>query len=543
MKRAYLILALFLLTFLQLKAQVVLNEIYTDPGSGKHEFFELYNTSSSGLPENLDCYTIVTYYEESGGKTGFYVMDLPNQNIPSRGFYSGASANPFNVQGQTGLVANFNWNAMPAGGALYKMERSGGTYNSVAVPANLNDLFYKRTGGGANYSVMIYKNGSLVSAFFGGTATAAIPAHISSMPNLPITMLGSCPSFTANFSTMTAKQGEYVTPTPGVDNGYIRAKDGKCGTWDKGSAQTQHTPGASNGTALNATSDITVTTFISCATGPYDISTFRYNVTGGPADYFPLTVEVYRDLGLIGKLDSADVLINTRIISNTTSGTQSVNLPMQDDKVILVAKTVSGCIDLVLAVNNTCFPHYTLPVRLTSFNGSIYNKKITLTWSVANNENATAYEIERSFNGRDFFSVGKIPVNKLHGSVDYHFVDTANNAEKTFYRLKFTDMMNLSGYSNTLTMIYKNEIVKNEIKLFSNPVSNTLSFSYPVSAAQVTTLEVFDLSGKTIMSKKLNSLQGINHVGLPVPPNMNKGTYLLVLSNGIERLSTIILKN
>jgi hypothetical protein len=49
-----------------LNAQVVLNEIYTDPGNGKNEFFEFYNTSSDPVPQNMDNYTLVAYYEEPG---------------------------------------------------------------------------------------------------------------------------------------------------------------------------------------------------------------------------------------------------------------------------------------------------------------------------------------------------------------------------------------------------------------------------------------------------------------------------------------------
>ena len=141
-----------------LNAQVVLNEIYTDPGNGKHEFFEFYNTSSDPVPQNMDNYTLVAYYEEAG-KTGFYVLDLPNQTVASKGFYVGSSANPFKVQGQTNVAADFNWNAMPAGGYLKKLERSGTIIHQVAVPANLNDLFVARSGTGCIQHILVFQNG------------------------------------------------------------------------------------------------------------------------------------------------------------------------------------------------------------------------------------------------------------------------------------------------------------------------------------------------------------------------------------------------
>ncbi len=542
MKRSAFILAFFLLTIYQLKAQVVLNEIYTDPGSGKHEFFELYNTSSSG-GENLDCYTIVTYYEESPGKTGFYVMDLPNMSIPSRGYFTGASANPFNVQGQSGITPNFNWNAMPAGGALYKMERSGATYTSVAVPANLNDFFYNKGGGGANYSVMVYKNGVLLNAFFGGSSSSVIPAFLLAMPNLPVTMNGSCTSFSAIFSTITNKQGEYVNPTPGNDNGYIRTLDGKCGTWVKGASTVNHTPGATNGSALNTAGELTITTFITCSSTIGGVSTFNYIISGGTTENYPAIIEVYRDRGIIGSLDAADSLLNSRSIINASQGTQSVNLPKQDDKVILVAKSPAGCIDVVLAFNNTCLPHYLLPVNLSSFKGTVLNDRVSISWILANNENASSLKIERSFNGRDYVIAEEITVSKMHGHVEYEFVDTLKNSDKAYYRLKFIDKTNQTGYSNIIILYSKKETTKVDIKMFSNPVVDNLVFSYPSAINQTTTMDVYNLSGNKLMTKKLNTIEGINHVGTLLPSSMNKGTYLLILSNSKERLSTVFLKN
>ena len=45
------------------KAQTAFNEFYTDPGAGKQEFFELYNTATGNVAENLNCYTLVTWYK------------------------------------------------------------------------------------------------------------------------------------------------------------------------------------------------------------------------------------------------------------------------------------------------------------------------------------------------------------------------------------------------------------------------------------------------------------------------------------------------
>ena len=65
MKKILLTLGLFGLVLVG-KSQTVLNEVYTDPGSGNSEFIELYN-SGAGV-QNLDCFTVLTYWQTGSAK-------------------------------------------------------------------------------------------------------------------------------------------------------------------------------------------------------------------------------------------------------------------------------------------------------------------------------------------------------------------------------------------------------------------------------------------------------------------------------------------
>ena len=46
MKKIYTLTLIIMIAFSGAKAQVVLNEIYTSPGGGNQEFFDLYNSST-----------------------------------------------------------------------------------------------------------------------------------------------------------------------------------------------------------------------------------------------------------------------------------------------------------------------------------------------------------------------------------------------------------------------------------------------------------------------------------------------------------------
>jgi hypothetical protein len=516
-------------------AQVVFNEVYTDPGGGNHEFFEFYNTSSLPFPESMDNYTLLSYYKE-GNKTGFYVMDLPDQSIAPRGFYVGASANPFNVQGQSDVIPDFNWNAMPAGGALTKWENNGSGYVQVAVPANLNDFLVTITASSeAKHHLFIYKNGNLINGLITGTNFAIVPSYIKAMPDLPVDMLGASPDFIAVFSSINDNQLEYVNSAAGNDNGYMRINDGKCGVWGKSSNQTQHTPGKTNGSATDVSGELTITGYISEIPSDPEKSLLTYNITSSTLSAFPVTAEVYQDIGIIGELDAADILVDTRILYSTTSGDQEVTLPFRNDPVLLVAISPSGCFDQVLKIENNLS---TLPVHLLRFQGNLnrYNK-VTLNWTVADNETVSHFEVEKSLNGRDFTTAAIVFASEKTGIEDYQYAETINGTDKVMYRLKMFDKGHDIDYSKILVFQAKTAGT-NGIKIFGNPVSDKLTFSFVSDAAQTVQVKVYDVTGKVMLSQKINSPEGNNILSLPLNAAFAPGMYVVEISNGTERLTS-----
>jgi hypothetical protein len=511
-------------------AQAVLNELYTDPGSGKQEFFELYNSSST--PENLDNYTLVTYYEEPGGKTGFYVLDFPNQTIAANGYYAGASASPFNVQSQTGVIPDFNWNAMPAGGSLTKWQKSGSGYIQVAVPVNLNDLFDRITGSGDVYHTFLYKNGILTNGLMCGTNAQEIAPYIKAMPDLFVNMNGASFDFTISFSTIKDTEVEYVIPVTGSDNGYIRDNDGKCASWIKSSAQVAHTPGVTNGSYSPITGDITIAAIRTYIEGDLVNSLLQYNITAGPLTAFPVVVEVYHDLGITGQLDIYDVLVDSRSIASISTGTQNIILPFRDDPILLIVKSVQGCFNKVLDISSLSSP---LLVHLNNFQGNMNkNNKVTLSWTVADNETVDFFEVEKSVNGKDFAPVALVFATEKNGNEDYLYFETINMDDKVMFRLKMFDKGRNINYSKVLVFQSKSSNT-NGIKILGNPVNDKLTFSYTADANQMVIVKVNDLAGKTLMNQKIKSFEGSNMMSLSLGSTFTPGMYIVEVSNGIYR--------
>ena len=530
-------LSLFVLIVIVSKSQAVLNEVYPQPGNSYHEFFELYNENNS--LEYLDNYTLVTFYEEAGGKTGFYVLDLPDDSIIAHGYYAGASQTPFNIQGQLGLTANSNWNMPGTNGVLTKWESNGSFYTSVAVPANLNDLFVKIVGPGGVFHIFVYKNGVIVNGLVAGINTTVIPAYIKSMPDLPVNMSGSSPDFTIDFSSIPDNSIKYLSNSAGTNNGYYRSSDGLCGEWLKSDMPGQHNPRQTNGVSSGNLDQITIASVISQYEADTSKSLLTYNATSGSAGAFPIVVEVYADYGIAGELDVNDMLIDSRIIDNTSTGSQFVLLPASNVSVIIVVKSASGCNNRTLAIGNY---DAILPVHLLNFYGNINrNNKITLQWKVANNEIADQFEVQRSYDGYEFKTIGIVFASEKTGTEDYMFYETVSNFDKVFYRLKMIDNGPTANYSKTIVFQSKFQSVY-AIQIIGNPVSDKLSFSYSASASQLVDVKLYDMNGRVMLNNKINSLEGYNMVSLPLSSAFKHGMYVVEVNNGNERQTSKFLK-
>lgn len=183
-----------------------------------------------------------------------------------------------------------------------------------------------------------------------------------------------------------------------------------------------------------------------------------------------------------------------------------------------------------------------LPVHLISFQGNMNkNNKVTLNWTVADNEIANNFEVERSFNGRDFTTVGVVFASEKMGTENYMFYETTTGTDKVMYRLKMIDKNREVNYSRILIFQLKSTIANN-IKIIGNPVNDKLTFSYTSPATQMVDVKVYDVSGRIVLNNKVNSLEGSNVISLPLNSTFKPGMYVIEVNNGTELQSSKFVK-
>jgi hypothetical protein len=548
MRQICAVLTIIVTTFFsRANAQVVLNELYASPGSNTHEFFELFNTSTDPTPASVDGFTILSYVED-GSTSGFYALDLPALTISPRGYFVGSAALPFNYQGVTNSTrSNFSWND-PAlttnGGFLQKWMMTGNDasdgnkdYNLATVSPNLNDLFYSRSSGGFNYAVFIFQNGVLINNFYGGTGGSTTqPAVITSMPKINLTYNsgGVSHPFTFDPSKLTNSQAEYVINDAGTDNGFIRSKDGVCGTWTKSSSQVNHTPSMTNGFS-SGSGTLTISGTIVRGVSPATTSLLTYDVTAGASTSFPVTLYVYLDNGSVpGQLDATDTYLTSTVQTALSDPAATLNFSPRTANILVVAETDAGCFGQVKYIGDPL--NQTLPVKLVSFSSSVDNNSVNLTWRVDENETAKLFEMQRSNDGSAFSTISAINAFSTSGTANYRYSDATDLKQTTYYRLRMTDVNSKVEYSKILAVRAAGDDMLG-FSLVQNPVTDKLYIQIASDGTSVVTVKVMDISGAPWITKGVQVNKGTNLVILELPSAMSRGLFVAAISDKKNRMS------
>ena len=535
MKIQFILIAALLGFNLSGKAQVLLNEVYSDPGAGKQEFFELYNTNFNSVPESMDNYSLVTFFDISGS-IGFYVMDLPNLSVSPKGYFVGSSTIPFNYQGVINSTASdFSWNSLAFtanNGYLKKWVKATANladgnpnYDEAVLPANFNDFFYRRTGMGASYTLFLYKNGILINAvIFGTGGYASVIPSIIAMPSLNVDMSAASTDFTINFSTYGSANIENVTQDAGSDNGFIRSGDGLCGGWLKSSSQVQHTPKASNGAVTSTDGSISVSSAVTPGTLAAG-STLNYNVLAAPVTSFPIDLQVYLDNGTTSsKVDGLDQFVASNTENVVSDGPFSTNFKPYNAHVLLVVKSGLGCIDKIIFIPNVAL----LPVKLISFLGNMNGNNIMLEWNVTSNEQAYKFDVEKSLDGKNFETAKLINPSTKNDNETYTYTEV-NESAKIYYRLRLTDKSCVVTYSKILVFSKEADSIE-KLNIIGTNVTDKLTLSFQSQMNQASEIKILDIGGKLVMKQSFKVSKGNNLVSLSLPVSMNNGMYVASVS-------------
>ncbi|HTN46319.1 MAG TPA: GEVED domain-containing protein [Flavipsychrobacter sp.] len=150
-------------------------------------------------------------------------------------------------------------------------------------------------------------------------------------------------------------------------------------------------------------------------------------------------------------------------------------------------------------------------------------------WNTLQEEKTDRFELERSINGKDFFSIYKR--NALGEAHRYTYVDNAPIKGTSYYRLKMAAANGSITYSEVVSAMVKASGF--DVQAFPNPVADQLTVKVNGVQGANASVTITDIAGKLIKTVQMNSDAEVIYTG-----GFANGIYLIKYSDN-ENSKTI----
>ncbi|MEN9570066.1 MAG: hypothetical protein RL172_1297 [Bacteroidota bacterium] len=169
----------------------------------------------------------------------------------------------------------------------------------------------------------------------------------------------------------------------------------------------------------------------------------------------------------------------------------------------------------------------------------VKNTDVQVNWVVSAEISNKLFEIQRSTNGEDFYSVGTVQSKGISDKpVQYQFTDLAVKPGQYFYRIKASSVAGAVEYTPVMQVKIINS--KKGMFVFPNPVSNNrvqLQLNSLIPGDY--TARLYTPSGSLLYTQTIQYSGGFNTFLLDVPGLMANGQYLLKVSSAGQQAVTI----
>ncbi|HAS46513.1 MAG TPA: hypothetical protein DCS93_38885 [Microscillaceae bacterium] len=188
-----------------------------------------------------------------------------------------------------------------------------------------------------------------------------------------------------------------------------------------------------------------------------------------------------------------------------------------------------------------------LPAYLLSFDILKENNDVLAKWRVLDETQVAHYQLQRSPDGSSFQNIGdKIPLSEEKSAVKQYVTrdnTVPNNATQgLYYRLKIVNTNGSYNYSDIKNL----KFAKTDYKISyvaPNPFQRQISISLNVPTTQEVAIQLKNITGQVVYSKKHSVEAGNNLITLEQLDKLPKGPYILSVEHANGKLVRTILKN
>jgi hypothetical protein len=172
-----------------------------------------------------------------------------------------------------------------------------------------------------------------------------------------------------------------------------------------------------------------------------------------------------------------------------------------------------------------------LPVTLSAFNVNSNTDKNILTWNIESVNNLNKFIIEKSYNGSTFTAIGETSYTSLKSN--YTYADK-KSTQTVYYRLK---MLDFDGTFKNSQIVKVAPNTKNQdVSVTTTVIKDKIQLLIKATEKKEYLINIVDVTGKSLLTKRVNATQGINVVDINDVKDIATGLVMLtVQSTDAER--------
>lgn len=180
-----------------------------------------------------------------------------------------------------------------------------------------------------------------------------------------------------------------------------------------------------------------------------------------------------------------------------------------------------------------------LPITLEKFTATLQQSEVVAKWTVSAQVNNNYFELERSADGKQFKSIGKVSgCTNCPERMDYQFTDKQPLTGVSFYRLKQTDLDARFTYSRIVRVSYYEN--NGQLKLIPTATTSgfTLSFLNRSNKDLPAVVKLTNTSGAVIQSTKVILKSGLNNIPMSLLDRSSGIYYVSLIISGSSNIQT-----
>jgi hypothetical protein len=182
---------------------------------------------------------------------------------------------------------------------------------------------------------------------------------------------------------------------------------------------------------------------------------------------------------------------------------------------------------------------YVLPLQIISFTAGRTNDITKLNWTISNELNVNNYELQRSDDGINFYTIYLHNPYNRNSTEFYNHTDNKTLKGTAYYRLKVNSLGMQARYSNIVSVSAGD--TGKALYVITNPVDSDIDLYADAGVKGTYNYTIATTTGQIMQRGQLE----IKHTGIysiPLKPLFIPGAYILIVQNEMNRLQKTIIK-